>query len=84
MVIQAIALLDDLDKEINIYAMRVKVRMQTQLGGFSYSRLHAGMVWLALPRNGQNPRRQRRLRQGGAYHGFPDKCGDDRPRIDLA
>ena len=25
MVIQAIALLDDLDKEINIYAMRVKV-----------------------------------------------------------
>lgn len=27
MVVQAIALLDDLDKEINIYAMRVKVRM---------------------------------------------------------
>ena len=26
MVVQAIALLDDLDKEINIYAMRVKVR----------------------------------------------------------
>jgi hypothetical protein len=26
MVIQSIALLDDLDKEINIYAMRVKVR----------------------------------------------------------
>jgi nucleolar protein 58 len=26
MVIQAIALLDDLDKEINIYSMRVKVR----------------------------------------------------------
>lgn len=25
MVVQAIALLDDLDKEINIYAMRVKV-----------------------------------------------------------
>ena len=27
MVVQAIALLDDLDKEINIYAMRVKVRI---------------------------------------------------------
>ena len=26
MVVQAVALLDDLDKEINIYAMRVKVR----------------------------------------------------------
>ena len=26
MVVQAIALLDDLDKEINIYAMRTKVR----------------------------------------------------------
>lgn len=26
MVVQAIALLDDLDKEINIYAMRVKAR----------------------------------------------------------
>jgi nucleolar protein 58 len=28
MVVQAIALLDDLDKEINIYAMRVKVEHQ--------------------------------------------------------
>ena len=28
MIVQAIALLDDLDKEINIYAMRVKVSMQ--------------------------------------------------------
>ena len=27
MVVQAIVLLDDLDKEINIYAMRVKVRV---------------------------------------------------------
>jgi len=26
MVVQAIALLDDLDKEVNIYSMRVKVR----------------------------------------------------------
>jgi hypothetical protein len=29
MVVQAIALLDDLDKEINIYAMRVKVFVLT-------------------------------------------------------
>jgi RNA processing factor Prp31 len=28
MVVQAIALLDDLDKEINIYAMRVKVEQR--------------------------------------------------------
>lgn len=27
MIVQAIALLDDLDKEINIYSMRVKVRL---------------------------------------------------------
>ena len=27
MVVQAIVLLDDLDKEINIYSMRVKVRV---------------------------------------------------------
>lgn len=32
MVIQAIALLDDLDKEINIYSMRVKVGLRLQLG----------------------------------------------------
>ena len=31
MVVQAIALLDDLDKEINIYAMRVKVRFPSTL-----------------------------------------------------
>jgi RNA processing factor Prp31 len=28
MVVQAIALLDDLDKELNIYSMRVKVRLR--------------------------------------------------------
>lgn len=31
MVVQAIALLDDLDKEINIYAMRVKVRFREHI-----------------------------------------------------
>ena len=32
MIVQAIALLDDLDKEINIYSMRVKVRKFIDLG----------------------------------------------------
>ena len=32
MIVQAIALLDDLDKEINIYAMRVKVSRVISLG----------------------------------------------------
>ena len=36
MVIQAIALLDDLDKEINIYSMRVKV----------------SFIWLSVPSQG--------------------------------
>lgn len=31
MIVQAIALLDDLDKEINIYSMRVKVSIQISL-----------------------------------------------------
>ncbi|QRW15992.1 small nuclear ribonucleoprotein [Rhizoctonia solani] len=44
MVIQAIALLDDLDKEINIYSMRVKL---------SDPECCPGMVRLALPRNGK-------------------------------
>ena len=35
MVVQAIALLDDLDKEINIYSMRVKVRLR-DLGSSSW------------------------------------------------
>ena len=35
MVIQAIALLDDLDKEINIYSMRVKVCVRS-LGSSSW------------------------------------------------
>ena len=39
MIVQAIALLDDLDKEINIYAMRVKVRgrlVVVFLGGLTF------------------------------------------------
>lgn len=61
MVIQAIALLDDLDKEINIYSMRVKVS-RTRL--VLLHELTSGMVRLAFPRDGQDYRRQFGLRQG--------------------
>lgn len=46
MVIQAIALLDDLDKEVNIYAMRVKVRFHL-IARYRNSNF-VGMVWMAL------------------------------------
>ena len=55
MVVQAIALLDDLDKEINIYAMRVKVRFwRIHLIRHERTNSLKGMVRLAFPRNGQN------------------------------
>lgn len=67
MVIQAIALLDDLDKEINIYSMRVKVRtVQYRVGINADS---SGMVRMALPGNGQNYCRQSRLRKGRQGYG---------------
>jgi len=62
MVVQAIALLDDLDKEINIYAMRVKVHVSK---GFPINEGligYLGMVRLAFPRNGKNHLRQRGVR----------------------
>ena len=37
MIVQAIALLDDLDKEINIYAMRVKVSLKNRATCFRKS-----------------------------------------------
>ena len=50
MVVQAIALLDDLDKEINIYAMRVKVHVFFLIFFGSYLMLMpVGMVRLAFP-----------------------------------
>jgi hypothetical protein len=39
MIVQAIALLDDLDKEINIYSMRVKAIVARSRGSTSPSRL---------------------------------------------
>lgn len=71
MVIQAIALLDDLDKEINIYSMRVKVRRAARLWTTTETELMVvvGMVWMALPRDGQDHRRQPRLRPSRQSHG---------------
>lgn len=48
MVVQAIALLDDLDKEINIYAMRLKVRFINKHKGLVLGRLNR----ILLSRNG--------------------------------
>lgn len=48
MVVQAIALLDDLDKEINIYAMRVKVGEAASTELLAPDHV-TGMVRLALP-----------------------------------
>jgi hypothetical protein len=52
MIVQAIALLDDLDKEINIYSMRVKVNymisiIRTYLVTFLSSH-RSGMVGISL------------------------------------
>jgi nucleolar protein 58 len=52
MVVQAIALLDDLDKEVNIYSMRVKVRSQSRDLEITLLTCIVGMVRLALPRDG--------------------------------
>lgn len=51
MIVQAIALLDDLDKEINIYAMRVKVNhtLQWSQRMLTFDVVRIGMVWLAFP-----------------------------------
>lgn len=52
MVIQAIALLDDLDKEINIYSMRVKVGCVYIGGSLWIGADTIGMVRMAFPRDG--------------------------------
>lgn len=71
MIVQAVALLDDLDKEINIYAMRVKV-CDTRALFYVCAVLTsiAGMVRLAFPRNGENHRRQHRVREGHQAHEY--------------
>ena len=69
MVIQAIALLDDLDKEINIYSMRVKVCLR-DLRFSSWKIEHClGMVWLAFPRDVQNSFGQPGICKGSETHG---------------
>lgn len=90
MVVQAIGLLDDLDKEINIYAMRVKVSVcnisSSETGDarltynvFAAPLCSSGMVRMALPRDGQDFDRQPGLRQGHPCDGLPHKCFQDRP-----
>jgi len=74
MVVQAIALLDDLDKEINIYSMRVKVC--ADIPGFraSHVDVRLGMVRLAFPGDGKNFVGQLGICQGGeidGYEGYP-------------
>jgi len=50
MVVQAIALLDDLDKEVNIYAMRVKVCISLLVFAALLNTYPlTGMVWMAFP-----------------------------------
>lgn len=69
MIVQAIALLDDLDKEINIYSMRVKVR-DLLIWAFEQScRYCLGMVWLAFPRDVQNSFGQPGICKGSETHG---------------
>jgi len=62
MVVQAIALLDGLDKEISVYTKRVKVHVPKGLlvneGLIGY----LGMVRLAFPRNRKNHLQQRGVR----------------------
>lgn len=73
MVVQAIALLDDLDKEINIYSMRVKVSFTSGIFSLILTilvSLSKGMVRVALPRNGQNYRRQHCIRQSRKNNGY--------------
>lgn len=65
MIVQAIALLDDLDKEINIYAMRVKVRARELIQPSTLQQLtcvFSGMVRLAFPRDGKDHLRQSSVR----------------------
>ena len=54
MVVQAIALLDNLDKQINIYAMRVNIRVSKGLPIDEGLIGYLGMVRLAFPRNSKN------------------------------
>jgi len=69
MIVQAIALLDDLDKEINIYAMRVKV-CDSPIWIFEQScRYCLGMVRLAFSRDGQTSFGKPGICKGGETHG---------------
>jgi hypothetical protein len=69
MIVQAIALLDDLDKEINIYAMRVKV-CDSLIWIFEQGCQYCiGMVRLAFPRDVQNTFGKPGICKSGETHG---------------
>jgi nucleolar protein 58 len=71
MIVQAIALLDDLDKEINIYSMRVKV-CDSPIWILNQSCRHfaSGMVRLAFPGVVKNHLGQPGICEGGETHGY--------------
>jgi hypothetical protein len=69
MIVQAIALFDDIDKEINIYAMRVKV-CDSLIWIFEQScRYCLGMVRLVFLRDVQITFRKPGICKGGETHG---------------
>lgn len=72
MIVQAIALLDDLDKEINIYSMRVKVcDSPPKSGSLSHVVDYClGMVRLAFPGDVKNHFGQPGICKGGETHGY--------------
>jgi nucleolar protein 58 len=70
MIVQAIALLDDLDKEINIYSMRVKVCDPPIWTFESCCRYCLGMVWLAFPGDVKDHFGQSGICEGGETHGY--------------
>jgi hypothetical protein len=69
MIVQAIALLDDLDKEINIYAMRVKVCGSLIWLFEQRCRYCLGMVRLAFPGDVQNTFGKPGICKGREAHG---------------
>ena len=70
MIVQAIALLDDLDKEINIYSMRVKVCDSASWISNQVVNICLGMVRLAFPGDVKNHLGQHRICEGSETHGY--------------
>ena len=69
MVVLAIALLDDLDKEIHLNDMRVKVHIHQSGSRSSVLVMALGKVWVAFPRDGKNSVRQSGICQSRETNG---------------